>query len=79
MADGEQLSWMLVNSIELLINLHDEAPVYELISAIHRNQAVSGLFIQAIKTKCTENTDVCLTLFTKCFINYTLFCSLFLR
>lgn len=58
MADGEQLSWMLVNNIELLVNLCDEAPVFELISSVHRSSAASGLVIQAIATKCAENTDV---------------------
>lgn len=59
MADGEQLSWMLVNNIELLINLQNEPPVYELISAVHRNSSVSALFIQAIATKCMDIQDVC--------------------
>lgn len=58
MADGEQLSWLLVNNIELLVNLCDEAPVFELISSVHRNSAASGLIIQAIATKCAEITDV---------------------
>lgn len=58
MADGEQLSWMLVNNIELLINLCDEAPVFELLSSVHRNSAASGLVIQAIATRCAENVDV---------------------
>lgn len=58
MSNGEQLSWMLVNNIKLLVHLYDEAPVFELISAIHRNSAVSGLFIQAIQTRCIENAEV---------------------
>lgn len=58
MADGEQLSWLLVNNIELLINLCEEAPVLELMSSVHRNSAASGLVVQAIATKCSENLDV---------------------
>lgn len=58
MADGEQLSWILVNNIELLISLCDEAPVFELISSVHRNSSASGLVIQAIATKCSDNSDV---------------------
>lgn len=58
MADGEQLSWMLVNNIELLINLCDEPPVCELISSVHRNSAASGLVVQAIATRCADNYDV---------------------
>lgn len=63
MADGEQLSWMLVNNIELLVNLCHETPVYELISSVHRNSAASGLIIQAIATKCANNSDVTISKF----------------
>lgn len=70
MGDGEQLSWMLVNNIELLINLCDEAPVFELISSAHRNSATSGLIIKAISTKCADNPDV--NLYTKMIYVYNL-------
>lgn len=65
MADGEQLSWMLVNNVELLINLCDEPPVFELISSVHRNSAASGLVVQAIATRCADITDVINQLFSK--------------
>lgn len=58
MADGEQMSWMLVNNVELLVNLYDEPPVFELISAVHRNSTASRLFIQAIATTCRQISNV---------------------
>lgn len=56
-ADAEQLTWLLVNHIEYIIRLSNEIPVSELISAVHRNPAASGLFIQAIGSRCRDVTD----------------------
>ncbi|XP_060634006.2 huntingtin isoform X2 [Anolis sagrei] len=50
--DSEHLTWLTVNHVQDLINLSHEPPVQDLISAIHRNSAASGLFIQAIQSRC---------------------------
>ncbi|XP_062991957.1 huntingtin isoform X2 [Elgaria multicarinata webbii] len=50
--DSEHLTWLTVNHIQDLINLSHEPPVQDFISAIHRNPAASGLFIQAIQSRC---------------------------
>lgn len=50
--DSEHLTWLIVNHIQDLINLSHEPPVQDFISAIHRNSAASGLFIQAIQSRC---------------------------
>lgn len=66
-SDAEQLTWLLVNHIEYVIRLSDEVPVRELISAVHRNPAASGLFIQAIGSRCRDVRE-------PCFINNLLRC-----
>lgn len=58
MTDGEQLSWFLVNNIDLLVRLCDEEPVSEFLSSLHRNSSASGLVIQAITTKCLPIAEV---------------------
>ncbi|KAJ8336106.1 hypothetical protein SKAU_G00394490 [Synaphobranchus kaupii] len=50
--DSEHLTWLIVNHVRDLINLSHEPPVQDFISAIHRNSAASGLFIQAIQSRC---------------------------
>ncbi|XP_057562698.1 huntingtin isoform X4 [Hippopotamus amphibius kiboko] len=50
--DSEHLTWLIVNHIQDLISLSHEPPVQDFISAIHRNSAASGLFIQAIQSRC---------------------------
>ncbi|RXN01815.1 Huntingtin [Acipenser ruthenus] len=50
--DSEHLAWLIVNHVRDLINLSHEPPVQDFISAIHRNSAASGLFIQAIQSRC---------------------------
>ncbi|XP_041443627.1 huntingtin isoform X5 [Xenopus laevis] len=50
--DSEHLTWLIVNHVQDLINLSHEPPVQDFISAIHRNSAASGLFIQAIQSRC---------------------------
>lgn len=57
-SDAEQLTWLLVNHIEYVIRLSNEAPISELISAVHRNPAASGLFIQAIGSRCRDIHEV---------------------
>ncbi|XP_041524729.1 huntingtin isoform X2 [Microtus oregoni] len=59
--DSEHLTWLIVNHIQDLINLSHEPPVQDFISAIHRNSAASGLFIQAIQSRC-ENLSTPTTL-----------------
>ncbi|XP_006893721.1 PREDICTED: huntingtin [Elephantulus edwardii] len=50
--DSEHLTWLTVNHIQDLISLSHEPPVQDFISAVHRNSAASGLFIQAIQSRC---------------------------
>ncbi|XP_054459695.1 huntingtin [Anoplopoma fimbria] len=50
--DSEHLTWLIVNHVRDLINLSNEPPVQDFISAVHRNSAASGLFIQAIQSRC---------------------------
>uniref|UniRef100_A0A5F5PMP5 Huntingtin n=1 Tax=Equus caballus TaxID=9796 RepID=A0A5F5PMP5_HORSE len=50
--DSEHLAWLLVNHVQDLIGLSHEPPVQDFISAVHRNSAASGLFIQAIQSRC---------------------------
>ncbi|KAG9346961.1 hypothetical protein JZ751_005888 [Albula glossodonta] len=59
--DSEHLTWLIVNHVQDLINLSHEPPVQDFISAIHRNSAASGLFIQAIQSRC-ENLSTPTTL-----------------
>ncbi|XP_058495756.1 huntingtin isoform X3 [Solea solea] len=50
--DSEHLTWLIVNHVSDLISLSHEPPVQDFISAVHRNSAASGLFIQAIQSRC---------------------------
>uniref|UniRef100_A0A8C2IP36 Huntingtin n=1 Tax=Cyprinus carpio TaxID=7962 RepID=A0A8C2IP36_CYPCA len=50
--DSEHLTWLTVNHVSDLISLSHEPPVQDFISAVHRNSAASGLFIQAIQSRC---------------------------
>ncbi|XP_075400754.1 huntingtin isoform X2 [Tenrec ecaudatus] len=52
--DSEHLTWLIVNHIQDLISLSHEPPVQDFISAVHRNSAASGLFIQAIQSRCED-------------------------
>ncbi|XP_068606729.1 huntingtin [Brachionichthys hirsutus] len=52
--DSEHLTWLIVNHVSDLINLSHEPPVQDFISAVHRNSAASGLFIQAIQSRCDD-------------------------
>ncbi|KAB0404195.1 hypothetical protein E2I00_003897 [Balaenoptera physalus] len=59
--DSEHLTWLIVNHMQDLISLSHEPPVQDFISAVHRNSAASGLFIQAIQSRC-ENLSTPTTL-----------------
>ncbi|XP_023820147.1 huntingtin isoform X4 [Oryzias latipes] len=54
--DSEHLTWLIVNHVRDLIALSHEPPVQDFISAVHRNSAASGLFIQAIQSRCDNLT-----------------------
>lgn len=58
--DSEHLTWLIVNHIQDLIHLSHEPPVQDFISAVHRNAAASGLFIQAIQSRCENLSAVSL-------------------
>ncbi|XP_063075686.1 huntingtin isoform X3 [Engraulis encrasicolus] len=55
--DSEHLTWLTVNHVQDLISLSHEPPVQDFISAVHRNSAASGLFIQAIQSRCDNLTN----------------------
>uniref|UniRef100_A0A3Q2YC87 Huntingtin n=1 Tax=Hippocampus comes TaxID=109280 RepID=A0A3Q2YC87_HIPCM len=55
--DSEHLTWLIVNHVSDLISLSHEPPVQDFISAVHRNSAASGLFIQAIQSRCYNLTN----------------------
>ncbi|XP_064465594.1 huntingtin-like [Ornithodoros turicata] len=50
--DAEPMTWLIVNHVTQVIRLSAEPPVSDFISGIHRNFAASGLFIQAILSRC---------------------------
>ncbi len=52
------MTWVIINHVAELIELSHEPPVQDFISAIHRNSAASGLFIQAINSRCENVTRV---------------------
>ncbi|XP_034443327.1 huntingtin isoform X2 [Hippoglossus hippoglossus] len=54
--DSEHLTWLIVNHVRDLINISHEPPVQDFISAVHRNSSASGLFIQAIQSRCDNLT-----------------------
>uniref|UniRef100_A0AAQ4QRU2 Huntingtin n=1 Tax=Gasterosteus aculeatus aculeatus TaxID=481459 RepID=A0AAQ4QRU2_GASAC len=55
--DSEHLTWLIVNHVRDLISLSHEPPVQDFISAVHRNSAASGLFIQAIQSRLPLTTE----------------------
>ncbi|RZF49148.1 hypothetical protein LSTR_LSTR008434 [Laodelphax striatellus] len=57
-ADSECLTWLIVGHVEELVGLSSEPPVQELLAAIHRNAAASGLMVQAVATRCTHISQV---------------------
>lgn len=48
------MTWLLVNHIEEVVRLSKEEPVLELIAAVHRNPAASGLLVQAVAVRCHD-------------------------
>ncbi|XP_013398873.1 huntingtin [Lingula anatina] len=50
--DAEHMTWVIINHVSDLIELSHEPPVQDFISAVHRNSAASGLFVQAIHSRC---------------------------
>ncbi|XP_022080674.1 huntingtin-like isoform X2 [Acanthaster planci] len=63
-ADAEPLTWLVVNHINEIIQLFHEPPVQDVISAIHRNSAASGLFLRAVNLRFTHLSDPCLVKLT---------------
>ncbi|XP_053209649.1 huntingtin-like [Panonychus citri] len=52
MNDVEQLTWLIINNIYEIIRWSYELPIRDFIHAVHRNQASSGLFLQAVAARC---------------------------
>ncbi|XP_077992227.1 huntingtin-like [Glandiceps talaboti] len=58
LTDAEPMTWLIINHVNDIISLSHEPPVQDFISAIHRNSAASGLFIQALHLRCESfSTD----------------------
>ncbi|XP_029645621.1 huntingtin isoform X2 [Octopus sinensis] len=51
LTDAEHMTQLIINHVNDLVELSHESPVQDLVSAIHRNSAASGLFIQAIHSR----------------------------
>ncbi|RWS13922.1 huntingtin-like isoform X3 [Dinothrombium tinctorium] len=58
MNDAEQLTWLIINNIKDIVQWSYELPIRDFIYAVHRNQASSGLFLQAINARCDDLADV---------------------
>ncbi|XP_078717925.1 huntingtin isoform X2 [Lampetra fluviatilis] len=54
--DSEHMTWLIVNHVRDLVALASEPPVQDCVSAVHRNAAASGLFIQAIQSRGLDLT-----------------------
>ncbi|KAL3864910.1 hypothetical protein ACJMK2_006556 [Sinanodonta woodiana] len=52
LSDAEHMTWVIINHVSDLIELSQESPVHDFISAIHRNPAASSLLIQAVHARC---------------------------
>ncbi|XP_041477605.1 huntingtin-like isoform X1 [Lytechinus variegatus] len=59
-ADAEPLTWLVVNHVNDIVQLSYELPVQDLVSAIHRNSAASGLFLRAINIRFNHMNNPCL-------------------
>lgn len=59
--DAEPMTWLIVNHVSEIIRLSSETPVSDFISVIHRNPAASGLFVQAVLTRCETQSSVSAT------------------
>lgn len=53
----EYLSWLIINHLHEIIDLCYEMPIREFINAIHRKSSSSGLFLQAVNSRCTDLLD----------------------
>lgn len=51
----EYLSWIIINHLKEIIDLCGEMPIKDFIIAIHRKSSSSGLFLQAVNTRCNED------------------------
>nr|XP_006822985.1 PREDICTED: huntingtin [Saccoglossus kowalevskii] len=61
LTDAEPMTWLIINHVSDIIDLSHEPPVLDFISAIHRNPAASGLFIQALHLRCESfSTNPCM-------------------
>lgn len=72
--NGDQLSWMLTNHLNLMLTLSEEAPVFEFLASLHRNEESSALFLNVILTKDISHVDVSISKKIKsfCFIFFFL-------
>ncbi|XP_074597551.1 huntingtin isoform X2 [Brevipalpus obovatus] len=52
--DVEHLTWLVINNIHDIIQWSYELPIRDFIHSIHRNQASSGLFLQAVAARCNN-------------------------
>ena len=52
--DVKHLTWLILNNINNIIRWSYELPIQDFIHAVHRNQASSRLFLQAIEAQCND-------------------------
>lgn len=58
MNDVEHLTWLIVNNIYDIIRWSYELPIRDFIHVVHRNQASSGLFLQAVAARCDNFKEI---------------------
>lgn len=59
--------------MEFIVKLCNEAPVFELLAAVNRNQNFSFLMMKIIYTKCVKSTDVSVLFLYCCSISTLLY------
>ncbi|KAH9390128.1 hypothetical protein TYRP_007677 [Tyrophagus putrescentiae] len=54
----EYLSWLVINHLREIVDLCYEVPVREFIHSVHRRSSSSGLFLQAVNSRCAEQLSL---------------------
>lgn len=79
MSDVEFVTWLTIHHINDIIRWAHEGPISEFISAVHRNSASSGIFIQAISISSANLDSIAYVTRLKCTlrkVHYTQYGSL---
>ena len=54
----EYLSWLVINHLREIVDLCYEVPVREFIHSVHRRSSSSGLFLQAVNSRCSDQLSL---------------------